>query len=90
MISKLNVALSLFNSSDWWYDSGATIHVYNNKSMFKTYENAPKRHVVVIGNHDTVKVYGKGVVDLQFTFDKKLVLTSILHIPDMRKNLIYS
>ena len=32
-------------------------------------------------------MHGKGVVDLQFTSSKKLVLTKVLHVPDMRKNL---
>ena len=54
------------------------------KSLFKTDEDTSEGHVIVMGNHDTIKVHGKGVVDLQFTSDKKLVLTDVLHIPESR------
>ena len=39
----------------------ATVHVCNDKAMFKIYEDVPNRHVVFMGNHDTTKVHGKGI-----------------------------
>ena len=61
MIFELNVASSPFNSCDWWYDFGATVHVCNDKAMFKIYEDVPNRHVVFMSNQDTAKVHGKGI-----------------------------
>ena len=64
------------------------MHACDDKSIFKTYEDAPEGLLVVMDNHDITKVHGKGVVDLQFTSNKKLVLTNVLHILDKRKNLV--
>ena len=38
MITELNIATNVVKISDWWLDSGATVHVCNNKAWFKTYE----------------------------------------------------
>ena len=88
MIFELNVASSSFNSGDCGLTPMQPYMCAIDKSMFKTYEDAPQGHVVVMDNHDTTKVDGKGFVDLQFTFGKKLVLTNVLHVLDMRKNLV--
>jgi ethanolamine utilization protein EutP (predicted NTPase) len=32
MITKLNIATNVVKTSDWWLDSGATVHVCNNKA----------------------------------------------------------
>jgi len=42
MITKLNIASNVVKTSDWWLDSGATVHVCNNKTWFKTYEELKK------------------------------------------------
>ncbi|KAL0408379.1 UNVERIFIED_CONTAM: hypothetical protein Sradi_1772300 [Sesamum radiatum] len=34
MVTELNMAAAL-KSFDWWYDSGATVHVCNDRSQFK-------------------------------------------------------
>ncbi|XP_022715126.1 uncharacterized protein LOC111274619 [Durio zibethinus] len=41
MITEVHMATTN-KSSDWWLDSGATIHVCNNKKQFKTYEECKK------------------------------------------------
>ncbi|KAI9176433.1 hypothetical protein LWI28_002803 [Acer negundo] len=37
MMTELNMAVRI-TSSGWWLDSGATIHVCNDKTQYKTYE----------------------------------------------------
>ncbi|KAK4409467.1 hypothetical protein Sango_0019700 [Sesamum angolense] len=39
MFTELNMAAAV-KSFDWWYDSGATVHVCNDKNQFKHYEDA--------------------------------------------------
>ena len=70
-------------TTDWWYDSGATVHICNDKNLFKNYEVVSNE-----GNNDTANVHGKGTVELQFTLGRKLVLLNVFHIPDVRKNLV--
>lgn len=45
-------------------------------------------HEVLIVNNDSKKVARWDNIELQFTFGKKLVLVSVLHILDIRMNLI--
>lgn len=58
MVTELHMA-SVAVSDDWWLDSGATIHVCNNKSLFKTYV-VDALEEVLMGNHVAAKVLGKG------------------------------
>ena len=75
MITELHMAASTV-SNDWWYDSGATIHVCNNKNHFKDYKIATDDQKVLMGNFNAAKVIGKGSVELNFTYGKKLLLLS--------------
>jgi hypothetical protein len=88
IVSELNMADAKSKSPDWWYDTGATIHVCNNKSHFKSLEDAMVGQQVKMGNNDTTKVEGKGTVELQFTSGKKLILINVLYVPKIRKNLV--
>ena len=90
MVSELNMADAKSKSPDWWYDTGATIHVYNNKSHFKSLEDAMVGQQVKMGNNNTTKVEGKGTVELQFTSGKKLILINVLYVPEIRKNLVFA
>ena len=87
MIIELHMA-SVAKSADWWLDSGATIHVCNDKNLFKSYNEMKEPEDVLMGNHASAKVMGKGSVELKFTFGQKLTLVNVFHVPDLRKNLV--
>ena len=61
-----------------------------NKSHFKSLEVAMVGQQVQMGNNDTAKVEGKGIVELQFTSGKKLILINVLYVPEIRKNLVFA
>jgi hypothetical protein len=88
MITEVHMANAAKNSSEWWYDSGATIYVWNNKMLFKEYVEAGNGLEVLMGNHNTVKVLGTGKVELILSSGKKLVLTNVYYVPDIKKNLV--
>uniref|UniRef100_A0A2N9HCN4 CCHC-type domain-containing protein n=1 Tax=Fagus sylvatica TaxID=28930 RepID=A0A2N9HCN4_FAGSY len=67
---------------------GATIHVCNNKMLFKEYVEAGNGLEVLMGNHNTAKVLGTGTVELILSSGKKLKLTNVYHVPDIKKNLV--
>ena len=87
MITEVNMATGT-KSTDWWYDSGATVHVCNNKSLFKEFENADEGQQVLMGNNNTVKVHGKCTVKIQFTSRKKIIIVNVFYVPEIRKNLV--
>ena len=39
MITEVYMAM-IANPFDWWFDSGATVHVCNNKEQFRTYDES--------------------------------------------------
>ena len=42
-----------------------------------------------MGNDNSAKVCGQGTIELNFTSGKKLSLVNVLHVPDLRKNLVF-
>uniref|UniRef100_A0A2N9G9K8 Reverse transcriptase Ty1/copia-type domain-containing protein n=1 Tax=Fagus sylvatica TaxID=28930 RepID=A0A2N9G9K8_FAGSY len=88
MITEVHMANAAENSSEWWYDSGATIHVCNNKMLFKKYVEAGNGLEVLMGNHNTTKVFRAGTVELILSSGKKLKLTNVYHVPNIKKNLV--
>nr|GEW66883.1 zinc finger, CCHC-type [Tanacetum cinerariifolium] len=75
-------------TDNWWYDSGATTYVCNNRDLFKTYKETKDGHEVMMGDNHTLKFIGSGNVEIQFTSGKKLTLMNVLHVPIIRKNLV--
>jgi hypothetical protein len=74
-------------SDDWWMDSGATVHICVDRSMFSSfqgYSSAP----VLMGNGVSAAVRGTGQVYLKLTSGKTLVLKDVLYVPSMSRNLI--
>nr|GEX64505.1 reverse transcriptase domain-containing protein [Tanacetum cinerariifolium] len=74
----------------WWVDSGATMHVCKDRCWFKTYESVNNRSILHIGNESTALVHGRGCVDLRFSSEKVISLLNVLHVPNIRKNLVSS
>ena len=85
MVTELHMATT--KSLSWWLDSGATVHVCNNREQFKTYAETVDREVLM-GNHNSAKVFGQGSVELRLTSGKKLTLLNVLHVPEIKKNLV--
>ena len=74
----------------WWIDSGATTHVCKDRCWFKAYEPMNDGYILHIGNESTALVHGRGCVDLKFSSGKIVSLFNVLHVPNIRKNLVSS
>ena len=74
----------------WWIDSGATTHVCKDRCWFKTYESLDDGSILHMGNESTALVHGRGCVDLKFSSGKIVLLFNVLHVPNIRKNLVSS
>ncbi|GJT24913.1 hypothetical protein Tco_0894850 [Tanacetum coccineum] len=72
----------------WWVDSGATIHECKDRCWFKTYESLNDGSILHIGYESTTLVHGCGCVDLEFYSGKIVLLFNVLHVPNIRKNLV--
>ena len=89
MITKVHIVV-IANSFDWWFDSGAMVHVCNNEEQFNTYEESSLEQEVLMGNHNRAKVHGKGIVEVKMSSSKKLVLTNVFHVSNIKKNLVFA
>ncbi|GJV78803.1 retrovirus-related pol polyprotein from transposon TNT 1-94 [Tanacetum coccineum] len=58
------------------------------EDLFKTYEETKDGHEVIMGDNHTLKLVGYGNVDIEFTSRKKLTLMNVLHVFNIRKNLV--
>ncbi|GAU41954.1 hypothetical protein TSUD_380590 [Trifolium subterraneum] len=85
MITEINM---VGGTDGWWIDTGATRHVCYERAMFKTYTSAENKKVQM-GNAHTSDVASVGEVVLNFTSGKTLILKDVLHVPEMKKNLVY-
>ncbi|KAL0347056.1 UNVERIFIED_CONTAM: Retrovirus-related Pol polyprotein from transposon TNT 1-94 [Sesamum calycinum] len=75
------------NPREWWIDTGATRHICSDKEMFSTYTPINGRKLFM-ENSATSNIVGIGNVVLKMTSGKELTLIDVLHVPDIRKNLV--
>ena len=87
MIIEVHMAV-IANPFDWWFDSSATVHVYNNKEQLKAYDESSIEQQMLMGNHNKAKVLGKGTVEVKMSSGKMMILTNVFHVLDIKKNLI--
>ena len=86
VISQANMVT---NSKNWVVDSGATRHICANKDAFTFYTPVgDDEKVVYLGDSHTAQVLGKCKVMLKLTSGKTLTLNNVLHVPNIRANLV--
>ena len=77
------------NMNDWVVDSGATRHMCGNRSAFTSYTTIKEGdEQVFMGDSRSTPVIGKGKVLLKLTSGKMLVICDVLHVLDIRWNLV--
>ena len=92
-LSNINLSAVVFeinlvgNTKEWLVDTGATRHICVDRKMFVTYQELDGEQLFM-GNSSTSKVEGQGKVVLKITSGKELTLNNVLHVPDIRKNLV--
>jgi GAG-pre-integrase domain len=86
VVSEVNMVGS--NPKEWYVDTGATRHVCADRRMFSTYKPVDSDEQLYMGNSSSSKVEGLGSVVLKMTSEKELVLKDVMHVPEIRKNLI--
>jgi hypothetical protein len=73
---NLPYVLSVFQSTTWWLDSGANIHVCSDASLFTSYQ-VTRDSSVMMGNGSHASVHGVGTVDLKLTSGKIVQLKNM-------------
>ena len=94
-VSDMNLSTVVFkvnflgsNTKEWWVGTGATRHVCSDKKMFSSYQTIDNGEQLFRGNSSSSKVEGQGKVVLKMASGKELTLNDVLHVPEIRKNLV--
>jgi hypothetical protein len=66
---NLPYVLLVFQSTTWWLDSGANIHLCSDTSLFSSYQLA-RDSSVMMGNGLHASIQNVGTVDLKLTSEK--------------------
>ena len=78
---------SVFQSTNWWIDTRANVHVYADISMFSSYQIVYDSSILM-GNESYASIRSVGTVDLKFTLGKIVQLRNVQNISTMNKNLV--
>ena len=77
------------NMKNQMIDSRVTTHICGNKSTFTSYTTVKEgEEQVFLGDSRSTLVIGKEKVLLKLTSRKVLALYDVLHVPDIRWNLV--
>nr|GEU29172.1 zinc finger, CCHC-type [Tanacetum cinerariifolium] len=90
LATKPMVQAQMDDDVAWWVDLGETVHVCKDRCWFKTYESLNDGSILYMENESTALVHGRGCVDLKFSFGKIVSLFNVLHVPNIKKNLVFS
>ena len=86
VVSQANMVT---DSKNYVVDFGATRHICANRDAFTTYTSVgDDEKVVYLSDSHTAQVLGKGKVMLKLTSGKTLALSDVLHVPNIRENLV--
>jgi hypothetical protein len=74
---NLPLVLLVFQSTTWWLDSDANVHVCSNAFLFSSYQ-AVHDSFMMIGNESHAYIYGVDTVDLKLTSRKIIQLKTCI------------
>jgi hypothetical protein len=84
---NLPSVLLVFQSTTWWLDSGANVHVCSDVSLFSSYQVA-RDSSVMMENGSHASIHGVDMVDIKLTSGKIMQLKNMHHVPSINKNLV--
>ena len=87
MYCNLPIVLSVSQSTSWWIDTGANVHVCDDISIFSSYQVA-RDCFILMGNGSHASIRAVGTVGLKFTSGKIVQLKNVQHVPSINKNLV--
>lgn len=76
------------DSGAWYIDGGATRHMIGTRAMFLELTEVDRRMLTKDGYANTHAVEGVGRVLFQLEFGGYLEISSVLFVPELRKNLL--
>jgi hypothetical protein len=85
--NNLPYVFLVFQSTTWWLDSGANVHVCSDVSLLSFYQ-VTRDSSVIMENGSHASICGVGKVDLKLMSGKIMQLKNMQHVPSINKNLV--
>jgi hypothetical protein len=85
---NISLILSVFQSTTWWLDSGANVHVCSDASLFFSSNQVTRDSSVMMGNGSHASVYCVGMIGLMLTLEKIMQLKNVQQVPSINKSLV--
>ena len=76
------------SNNTWYFDSGATHHMTNNRQSIKNYNLLPVPILVMFDNDGRLNALGKGDVNLFLEDNQVLIVDKVYFVPGITKNLL--
>ena len=73
------------SDNTWYFDTGATHHMTNNRQSIKNYNPLPSPIPVVFGNNGRLNALGKGDVNLYLENNQVLIVDNVYSVPGITK-----
>ena len=77
---------NLTGQGGWFLDYGVAVHVYNNRSSYRRYEDCSG--FVYVGDGSKLLVHGAGEVCLELFDGSVQTITNVRHVPKIKWDLI--
>lgn len=77
-------------NNDWYVDNGATSHISNDCSCFRTFQPFSTAHSVTTANGEKIEAIGIGEVDVEAAIQgkwHKITLADVWCVPGIKRNL---
>ena len=81
-------SLTASTTSTWYIDSGASSRMTGAREMFSELSQAEIDVEVVLGDDTVVRAVGRGTITFQRESTSPMILSHVLYVPGMTKNLI--
>ena len=72
----------------WYIDSGASRHMTGVRDCFTEFSSSAVEMSVILGDDSVVRAVGTGTVGFERESQAPLLITDVLHVPGLKKNLI--
>ena len=85
-----NIEMDTYKKEDnlWYFDTGATHHLTNNKAWLSNYSLLQTPVTVHFGNNGIKQALGKGEVSFRLQTDNIFTIANVYYVPGITKNIL--